>query len=182
MSESDLSKPTQPSSGQDGSADIERREALIKLGKYTAYATPVLLATVTAAQAASAPPPTPGPPPQSDARLKMNITAVAALPNGLTLYSFQYRRDPTTTYVGVLAQDLLNSENSRFRNAVIFGADGYYAVKYDELGLKMLTLDEWRAVNVESCYLTEAQPHDIIREAHVADNAGGCMATMQPHA
>ena len=50
----------------------------------------------------------------------------------------------------MLAQDLLNSENSRFRDAVVVRADGYYAVKYDELGLKMLTLDEWRAVNLES--------------------------------
>jgi hypothetical protein len=149
MSESDLPKPTQPSSGPDGLGDIQRREALIKLGKYTAYATPVLLATVTAAQAASAPAPTPAPPANSDARLKTNITPVAALPNGLTLYSFQYRRDPTTTYVGVLAQDLLNSENSRFRHAVVVRPDGYYAVKYDELGLKMLTLDEWHAVSVQ---------------------------------
>jgi hypothetical protein len=142
MSESDLSQQTQPSFGQDASADVQRREALIKLGKYTAYATPILLATVTAAQAASAPAPTPAPPTPSDARLKMNITPVAGLPDGLTLYSYQFRRDPTTTYVGVLAQDLLNSEQSRFRDAVIVGTDGYYAVKYDDLGLKMLTLDE----------------------------------------
>jgi endosialidase-like protein len=141
MSESDLSKPTQPSSGQDASADVQRREALIKLGKYTAYATPVLLATVRAAQAASG---TPAPPTESDARLKMNVTPVAVLRNGITLYSFQYRRDPTTTYVGVLAQDLLNSEDSGFRDAVIVGTNGYYAVNYDALGLKMLTLDEWR--------------------------------------
>jgi hypothetical protein len=147
MSESDLSQQTQPSSEQNASPDMQRREALIKLGKYTAYATPVLLATVTAAQAASAP--TPGPPPTSDARLKMNITPVAALPSGLTLYSFQYRRDPTTTYVGVLAQELLNSENSEFRHAVVVGADGYYAVNYDALRLKMLTLDEWHAVSVQ---------------------------------
>jgi hypothetical protein len=145
MSESDLSKPTQPSSGQDASADVQRREALIKLGKYTAYATPVLLATVTAAQAASG---TPAPPTESDARLKMDVTPVAVLPNGITLYSFQYRRDPTTTYVGVLAQDLLNSEDSGFRDAVIVGTNGYYAVNYDALGLKMLTLDEWHAVRV----------------------------------
>jgi hypothetical protein len=57
MSESDLSQQVQPSAEQDNSADLQRREALIKLGKYTAYATPVLLATVTAAQAASAPAP-----------------------------------------------------------------------------------------------------------------------------
>ncbi len=149
MSGSDVSKQTQPSSGQEASADLVRREALIKLGKYTAYATPVLLATVTAAQAASAPAPPPASPPPSDVRLKMNITPVALLPNGIALYSYQFRRDPTTTYVGVLAQELLNSENREFRDAVIVGADGYYAVNYDALGLKMLTLDEWHAVSVQ---------------------------------
>jgi endosialidase-like protein len=143
MSKSELSQQAQPSSEQDNSADLQRREALIKLGKYTAYATPVLLATVTVAQAASG---TPSPPPVSDSRLKMNVTPVAKLPNGLRLYSFQYRHDPTTTYVGVMAQDLLNSENSRFRDAVVVSANGYYAVNYDALGLKMLTLDEWHAV------------------------------------
>jgi Chaperone of endosialidase len=90
-----------------------------------------------------------GPAPVSDARLKINIRPVAMLPNGLRLYSFQYRRNPTTTYVGVMAQDLLQSENSEFRDAVVVGSDGYYAVKYDKLGLKMLTLNEWRAVSTE---------------------------------
>ena len=146
MSESDSSQQRQSSSGQDASADMQRREALIKLGKYTAYATPVLLATVTVAQAASG---TPAPPPTSDARLKMNVTPVAVLPNGLTLYSFQYRREPTTTYVGVMAQDLLNSDKREFRDAVIVGGDGYYAVNYDALGLRMLSLDEWQAACVQ---------------------------------
>ena len=146
MSKSELSQQAQPSSEHDNSADLQRREALIKLGKYTAYATPVLLATVTAAQAASG---TPAPPTESDARLKMNVTPVAVLRNGITLYSFQYRRDPTTTYVGVLAQDLLNSENREFRDAVIVSTNGYYAVNYDALGLKMLTFDEWHTVSVQ---------------------------------
>jgi hypothetical protein len=83
----------------------------------------------------------------SDARLKMNVKTVAVLANGLTLYSFQYRHDPVTTYVGVLAQDLLKS--AKFRHAVVVGCDGYYAVKYHELGLRMFTLDEWRAVSAE---------------------------------
>ena len=149
MSESDLPRQSEPASEQNASADLQRREALIKLGKYTAYATPVLLATVTAAQAASAPAPTPTPPVEFDARLKRNITPVAVLPNGITLYSYQFRRDPTTTYVGVLAQDLLNSENREFRDAVIVGTNGYYAVNYDALGLKMLTLDEWYTVSIQ---------------------------------
>ena len=146
MAESDLSQLAQPSSELHNSADLKRREALIKLGKYTAYATPVLLATVTAGQAASAP--TPAPPTRSDARLKMNITPVGALQNGLTLYSYQFRCHPRTTYVGVLAQDLLNSEIREFRDAVVADADGYYAVNYGALGLKMLTLDEWHANSV----------------------------------
>jgi hypothetical protein len=148
ISESGSSLQSQPSSEQNAPADVQRREALIKLGKYTAYATPILLSTVASAQVQTASG-TPSPPANSDARLKMNITPVAVLPNGLKLYSFQYRRDPTTTYVGVLAQNLLESENREFRDAVIVGSDGYYAVKYDELGLKMFTLDEWRAVSME---------------------------------
>ena len=148
MSESDLTGESKASSGQDANADIQRREALIKLGKYTAYATPVLLATVTAAQAASGTPSPPVPAP-SDVRLKINVTPVAELPNGLTLYSFQYRRDPMTTYVGVLAQDLLTSQNREFRDAVIFGADGYYAVNYHKLGLRMVTLDEWHGASAQ---------------------------------
>ncbi len=59
MSGSDLPRHSEPASEQDASADLRRREALIKLGKYTAYATPILLATVTVAQAASG---TPSPP------------------------------------------------------------------------------------------------------------------------
>ena len=62
MSESDLSQQTQPSSGQEASADLQRREALIKLGKYTAYATPILLASVSWPHAQGADPP-PAPPP-----------------------------------------------------------------------------------------------------------------------
>jgi hypothetical protein len=65
MSDSDIPRDSQTSFKQDSSADVRRREALIKLGKYTAYATPILLATVTAAEAVSAPAPAPpaAPPP-----------------------------------------------------------------------------------------------------------------------
>jgi hypothetical protein len=60
-----MSEPHQSerASEQVDSTDVQRREALIKLGKYTAYATPILLATVTAAQAVSAPAPSPPPTP-----------------------------------------------------------------------------------------------------------------------
>lgn len=48
--------PSDARAGTSKSAEIERREALIKLGKYAAYATPVLLASVTSKAAAPPPP------------------------------------------------------------------------------------------------------------------------------
>ena len=49
-------KPTEPRPETSESADIERREALIKLGKYTAYAVPVVLTSVSSALGAQLPP------------------------------------------------------------------------------------------------------------------------------
>jgi Chaperone of endosialidase len=98
---------------------------------------------------------------QSDARLKTDIKPVALLPNGLMLYSYKFRSDPTTTYVGLLAQDLLRSGNEMYRNAVVVDANGYYAVKYGELGLRMFTLDEWKDISTEVCRHPESQCHYI---------------------
>jgi hypothetical protein len=53
--------PSNPQPGTSERAKIERREALIKLGKYAAYATPVVLASISSAHAA--PPPGDPPPP-----------------------------------------------------------------------------------------------------------------------
>ena len=76
----------------------------------------------------------------SDRRLKRDITLVMTLPNGLTLWSFRYLWSDIT-YVGVMAQDLLFSPT--WRHAVIRQANGFHAVRYDVLGLRMATLDEW---------------------------------------
>ena len=54
---------TDPQVQANNSVDDERREALIKLGKYTAYAAPILLATVSIANAAPLSGTPPGPPP-----------------------------------------------------------------------------------------------------------------------
>jgi hypothetical protein len=43
-------RPSEPRPATAESANIERREALIKLGKYTAYAAPVVLASISSAQ------------------------------------------------------------------------------------------------------------------------------------
>ena len=105
---------------------------------------------------------------RSDARLKTDITPVAVLPNGLTLYSFKFKSNPATTYVGVLAQDLLWSDNQKFRRAVVVAPNGYYAVKYGELGLKMFTLDQWASVSAEVCRHPEAQCHYVrMSDLHV---------------
>ncbi len=113
----------------------------------------------------------------SDARLKTDIKAVAVLPNGLTLYSYKFLRDPTTTYVGVVAQDLLSSDNKKFRDAVVRSPSGYYAVRYDELGLRMLTLDEWRVISAEICRQPKAKCSYIQMGIHVPGTGRLALAT-----
>lgn len=76
----------------------------------------------------------------SDRRLKRDITKIATLSNGLALWSFRYLWSDVT-YVGVMAQDLLF--NPAWRHAVARQANGFLAVRYDALGLRMTTLAEW---------------------------------------
>jgi len=81
----------------------------------------------------------------SDIRLKQDIKYLAKLENGLKLYSFRYIPTYTsnaTNYVGVMAQDLL--KDSRYKNAVLLMDNNFYAVDYNALGLKMITLDQWQ--------------------------------------
>lgn len=53
-------------------------------------------------------------------------------------------------YVGVMAQDLLDSEYS---SAVIKNSDGYYSVDYSQLGFNMTTYDDGtRAVALGHVY------------------------------
>lgn len=80
-------------------------------------------------------------PQPSDMRLKKDIVYLATLENGIRLYSFRYIRDDATVHVGVMAQDLLGQE--AYRDAVIMMKTGFYAVNYEKLGLRMVTLNEW---------------------------------------
>jgi hypothetical protein len=89
------------------------------------------------------------PPPDSDIRLKRDIESLVALENGIKLYSFKYLWDDTV-YVGVMAQDLL--EHGIYQDAVVKKQSGFYAVHYEMLGLKMVTLDEWK-LDQESIYI-----------------------------
>lgn len=77
----------------------------------------------------------------SDKRLKANIVAIGKSADGLIIYSWKYKADPATTWVGVMAQDLVVSHP----DALVMGADGYYRVRYDKLGVQMMTLEQWTA-------------------------------------
>jgi hypothetical protein len=79
-------------------------------------------------------------PAPSDMRLKRDIVKLVTLENGIKLYSFRYLWEDTV-YVGVMAQDLLEHES--YKDAVVMQQSGFYAVHYEMLGLKMITLEEW---------------------------------------
>ena len=83
---------------------------------------------------------TPGlrPPAASDFRLKDNIIllqkATSILPN---IYMFKYKWDKFSTYVGVMAQELLDTG---YKNAVHKNSEGYYSVDYSRLGFPMMKI------------------------------------------
>ena len=68
----------------------------------------------------------------SDARLKTDIEKVGTTVYGLPLYHFRYKTG-TERFEGVMAQDVVEL----MPDAVVMGDDGYYRVKYGQLGIKM---------------------------------------------
>ena len=68
----------------------------------------------------------------SDSRLKTDIAQVGTTVYGLPLYNFKYI-GKAEVYEGVMAQDVLKVMPS----AVLTGSDGFYRVKYKDLGLQM---------------------------------------------
>jgi hypothetical protein len=78
----------------------------------------------------------------SDIRLKRDITQVAQLDNGINLYSFRYWWSDQA-YVGVMAQQVAEIAP----DAVVMAPNGYLAVYYDRIGLKMQRLEEWQAAH-----------------------------------
>lgn len=75
----------------------------------------------------------------SDRRLKDNIRFCTVDPaTELNLYEFNYINDPDRTFIGVMADEVME----RFPQAVIEQEDGYYAVDYAELGLKMVEVSQ----------------------------------------
>jgi hypothetical protein len=121
----------------------ERRKFLKKAGKVALMAPAVaLLLSAEKVRADSVPPLPSGAIGdstviRSDRRLKQYVKWVGALPNGLSLYSFQYIWGGPT-FVGVMAQDVLGV----MPDAVVTGLDGFYRVDYEMLGIRMLTLPQ----------------------------------------
>jgi hypothetical protein len=65
----------------------------------------------------------------SDERLKENIILLGQR-HGLNIYSFTYLWDKAKSYVGVMAQELLNTE---YAHSVSVDDQGYYMVDYSKL-------------------------------------------------
>ena len=77
----------------------------------------------------------------SDRRLKTDISELGETDEGIKLYSWKYKSDLVTTWVGVMAQDL----ETTHPEALVTGSDGFYRVIYSKLDVRMMTLDQWNA-------------------------------------
>ena len=88
---------------------------------------------------------TPAPPMMyiSDIRLKHQIHSLGLSKDGFKLYQFTYLDDKSgQDYVGVMAQDLIETHPE----ALVALESGYYGVRYDLLGLKMVTAEQWKEI------------------------------------
>lgn len=63
----------------------------------------------------------------SDIRVKTDIHHLFTFPNGLSLYQFRYKADPSARHIGLMAQEVLE----HYPDAVSLGDDGFYRVHYD---------------------------------------------------
>jgi hypothetical protein len=75
---------------------------------------------------------------RSDIRLKHDIVLLGHLDNGLSFYHFRYNGSERA-YVGVMAQEVQNVRP----DSVSRDKDGMLRVRYEMLGLKFQTYNEW---------------------------------------
>ena len=73
----------------------------------------------------------------SDSRAKRDIKFIT-VENDINIYSFKYH-DSDCEWVGVMAQEVRETHPS----AVRMRSDGYYEVDYSQLGLRMMSLEEY---------------------------------------
>lgn len=91
----------------------------------------------------------------SDRRLKTEVSHITTLANGIKLYAFRYVWEDTMR-VGVMAQDLLADPATS--DAVTLTSAGFYTVDYGRLGLKMVTLEQWRQKGPAALARSAANP------------------------
>jgi hypothetical protein len=77
---------------------------------------------------------------RSDILLKHDVALIGRLENGLGFYRFSYNGSEKA-YVGVIAQEVERA----VPEAVMRGSDGYLRVRYDMLGMKFQTYEQWLA-------------------------------------
>jgi hypothetical protein len=75
---------------------------------------------------------------RSDIALKRDVTLLGHLENGLGFYRFRYL-DSDRLYVGVMAQEVQTVRPE----VVTRGPDGYLRVRYDRIGVRFQTYDQW---------------------------------------
>jgi hypothetical protein len=122
--------------------DHERREALMRLAKYTAPAMLAVLVSTAESRATVLASGHKPPLPESDIRLKRDINKVGELDSGIGLYRYRYLWSDTK-FVGVMAQEVAAVKPE----AVQRGVDGYLRVDYARLGLRLQTWDQWAATH-----------------------------------
>ena len=81
-------------------------------------------------------------PAASDIRLKREIQHLTTLDSGMKIYAFKYLWSDDV-HVGVMAQDLL--AKLEWKNAAMMQENGFYAVDYAQLGMRMASWAEWQA-------------------------------------
>lgn len=67
----------------------------------------------------------------SDERLKQNIKKVGESPSGINIYEFEYIKNPKHRFIGVIAQELLETHPE-----AVIEENGYYSVNYDLIDVK----------------------------------------------
>lgn len=77
---------------------------------------------------------------RSEKEIKRNVTKLATLESGISIFRYQYQNDKTV-YVGLMADDL--AKNKLFKPYVVHMGEGHYAINYERLGLYPITLETW---------------------------------------
>lgn len=92
-------------------------------------------------------------PKRSDRRLKRDIRYLGDTSAGLRIYVFKYLWSDEE-FVGLMAQDLIS--DSCYVKAVTRTSDGFYAVDYTRIGLKVATFSDWVKYGFRAVFLDGA--------------------------